>query len=389
MSTIRTAYSPIAAAVAVMIAAPVAAEPTRLSLGELDTVTAGTDGTTPAPNGGAIVGNGSSASLESSGRVSIADAQTDVQAMNFVNSSESAIANGVNVFDGSVDETGSFDDVQYDIEQQNVVNQDQRRLSSLPSYERGANTEIMSSETGSAESSYSSSVTDRVTDLERTVVIDERTTDGGVTSDGAPTLSLSGDIGDSVDVEAEFNYPGAGGGDTLGGVFNGGLDYELSAGSVETSFEGLTLNVELPSLTLNLEAMGCLVLNGDCTIDGTRTESTDEISDHSTLYESEESSSSAETWDNSYAETVNAAFELHNAQAEYIVVDESGIDVTASYLVELSGGAQSGLQALNAVNAAGSAVANGVNVARQSGGELELGGPNYELSQVNHINHSR
>ena len=107
------------------------------------------------------------------------------------------------------------------------------------------------------------------------------------------------------------------------------------------------------------------------------------------LYTSEESTTSAQSWDNSYHEVVNAPFELHDAQAEYIVVDESQIDVTASYLVQLSGGAQSGLRAMNAVNAAGSAVANGVNVARSGGGALELSGPTYELNQVNHISHSR
>lgn len=150
------------------------------------------------------------------------------------------------------------------------------------------------------------------------------------------------------------------------------------------------MDINLPELGLEFDAMGCLAVNGSCTIDGTRTTTSDEISDHSTLYTLEESSSSDKTWDRTFHEVVNAAFELRDAQAEYIVVDESAIDVSAAYLVNLSGGAQSGLRAMNLVNAAGSAVANGVNVASHRTGTLEVsGGPLYSLNQSNVINHSR
>lgn len=79
-------------------------------------------------------------------------------------------------------------------------------------------------------------------------------------------------------------------------------------------------------------------------------------------------------------------FELNSAQAEYIVVNDSRLAVTTNSTLSLSGTAQSNLTAMNAVNATGSAVANGVNVARTG----MLSGVNLlALNQSNVINQSR
>lgn len=107
--------------------APAAAEPNRLNLSELDALTAG-NSNNPAPNGGAIVGNGSNATLKSSGIVEISDnAQADSRARNLVNSSESTVANGVNVFDSRNSGASSLDGAGFDLSQQNLVLQDQRQ----------------------------------------------------------------------------------------------------------------------------------------------------------------------------------------------------------------------------------------------------------------------
>lgn len=378
-----------------------AAAPQPLDTAEMDRITAA-GSTNPAPNGGAIVGNGSSATLESRGEVIIDEAaQNEVRAMNFVNSSESTVANGVNVFDSRDAEAAALEGAQFDLSQSNIITQDQRRLSSLPSYERGANTETIRTNAGSASRSSATSLLDEVVDLERTFTSDAVTTEGSFSNSSAPTLriDLDGDIvlGGSDPIfdadgtyTAEFNAPSTG--NSAGLVFNGGVDFDVDGGdiSIDTGDLGVLVDINLPELGLEFDAMGCLAVNGSCTIDGTRTTTSDEISDHSTLYTLEESSSSDKTWDRTFHEVVNAAFELRDAQAEYIVVDESAIDVSAAYLVNLSGGAQSGLRAMNLVNAAGSAVANGVNVASHRTGTLEVsGGPLYSLNQSNVINHSR
>jgi hypothetical protein len=396
MKRMPVVLSALASAIASFSAS---ADPAPLSLTELDSITAGNwgDNSNPAPNGGAIVGNGSSAVLESTGEVLLSEgAQTDARALNLVNGSESTVANGVNIFDGRTDGSASIDGTEFDISQRNVVEQDQRRLSSLPSYERGANTETITADAGSATSSSAASIYDSVVDIERTTTFEEATTNGGFTASGDPTILITSsglvEIGEDFHVDgeyhAEFNMPSEG--NSLGGTFNGELEFGLAAGEVIVDTEAVDVTVTLPSLDFNFDAMGCLAVNGDCTIDGTRVESSEELSDHSTLYTTDTESASSETWDQSSHETVAAAFVLQDAQAEYIVIDDSQLDVTAGYLVALSGEAQSALRALNAVNAAGSAVANGVNLALHRSGELEIGGgPVYKLSQVNHITHSR
>lgn len=376
------------------------ATPSPLNADALDRITAA--GSNPAPNGGAIVGNGSSANLQSTGEVVISDAsQSEVRALNFVNSSESTVANGVNVFNGGAAATPQTG---YELSQSNVVTQDQRRLSSLPFYNRGANTETLVTDAGSSSNSSTSSVFDQVVNLERQTTTENATTQGDYSLSDAPTfkLELDGDLvlGGSDPVfdgdgsyMVEFNAPSAG--KAVGVVFNGAVDINADAGDVrvDTGDSGIVVDVSLPELDLDFDAMGCVALNGSCSIDGTRLSSIEQISDHSTLYTEESTSSSNATWDRVDHKIVSAPFTLKDAQAEYIVVDESSIDVNAAYLVSLSGGAQSGLRAMNLVNAAGSAVANGVNVATSRGagapGVRGATSSQYSLNQSNIINHSR
>lgn len=380
-----------------VLSSPLLASPTLLTTDVLDTVTAA--GSNPAPNGGAIIGNGSTATLQSSGQVIInSGSQTDVRALNFVNSSESTVANGVNVFDGS---ELSSTQRNVDISQSNLVTQDQRRLSSLPSYERGANTETLITDAGSSAGSSSSSIVDQVTNLEQTTTTESATTQGDFSLSDSPTfkLELNGDLeigsGDPVfdadgSYTVEFNAPSAS--KSVGVVFNGAVDFNADAGdvTVDTGDSGVLVEVNLPELDLNIDAMGCVALNGSCSIDGTRTSVEENITDLSTLYTRDETSSSETTWDRVESEVVNAPFTLEDAQAEYIVVDDSSIDVNAAYLVSLSGGAQSGLRAMNVVNASGSAVANGVNIATSRGAASAVfDGAQYSLNQSNVINHSR
>ena len=381
---------------ALLLVGSAMAAPQELSADQLDWITAGTD-SRPAPNGGAIVGNGSSAELKSTGEVIIENSQLDVRALNIVNSSESTVANGVNIFssqalgdgDGSLSDAVESGGGPYNIQQVNTVAQDQRRLSSLPSYERGANPYSDYSESGTANSTSSNSIFDQVTDLESSLTLDEVSTIGSVVSADAPTLHIDATITDPIsgtdvlDGTVDFNYPAGGGGDKIGGVINGEFNVALLAGEITIDVDPLLITLVLPSLTVDVVAMGCMTFNGDCEIDGANTQKTEEIRDQSTLYTLDESSSSDETWDNSGSESIQAAFELQDAQAEYIVVDDSSINVDAAYLVALSGGAQSGLRAMNVVNAAGSAVANAVNVSVTAGGGIQT------LSQLNTISHSR
>lgn len=62
--------------------------------------------------------------------------------------------------------------------------------------------------------------------------------------------------------------------------------------------------------------------------------------------------------------TVQGATEIASAAGENIAVDGSKITTAKSSSINLSGAAQQNASAINLVNAAGSMVANGVNIAR-------------------------
>ncbi|NIV29238.1 MAG: hypothetical protein GWN58_06925, partial [Anaerolineae bacterium] len=128
-------------------------------------------------------------------------------------------------------------------------------------------------------------------------------------------------------------------------------------GEVEATFDTTqTLTWVLPDLSFSAEGSACAVAMGSCTAQGT------------------DSSTSSGT------RSVRSPFALYGAQAEYIVVDDSSLDAETDYSVLLASNAQQNARALNLVNAAGSVVANAVNVAR-----TPTVGPVLNLNQVNTI----
>jgi hypothetical protein len=142
----------------------------------------------------------------------------------------------------------------------------------------------------------------------------------------------------------------------------------------------------LPELTLEVNGSGCAVAMGSCDAEGTADLSTSEILDQSVMDTEVSSSVGNSEFTESVTETYRSPFEVTNAQAEYIVVDDSSLTVDTSFTLSLSGSAQSSVQAMNVVNAAGSAVADGINIARTSG----LGSEGaMSLQQTNVISHSR
>jgi hypothetical protein len=142
----------------------------------------------------------------------------------------------------------------------------------------------------------------------------------------------------------------------------------------------------LPEITLDLFGSGCGVAMGSCDAGGTADLKTSETIDNSVNDNEATSSVGNSEYTNNLTETNRSPFELNNAQAEYIVVDDSKLDVNTNFTLSLSGSAQNSVIAMNVVNATGSAVANGVNISRTNG--LGNGGA-MNLQQSNYISHSR
>jgi hypothetical protein len=141
-------------------------------------------------------------------------------------------------------------------------------------------------------------------------------------------------------------------------VVDGKVTTTLSAGF------NANLNWNLPKLDLSFDGGICYVEMGSCSAKGSRDSSSSAQSD------------SQET----YSQTVLAPVSIHDAKAEYIVVDGSTLTAKNDYTVFLNGNSQADAKALNLVNAAGSLITNAVNVAR-----TPTVGPVINLNQNNLI----
>jgi hypothetical protein len=300
------------------------ASPVTLSDNALDGVTAGTANQASSA-GGVIVGNSSSADIVKNGVVTIDGAQESARAVNMVTSTDSLVGNGFNLLSGQSEQVGFSKLINN--EQNNNILQDQLQSARVPDYVRSeANVNKTTSEV-----STMSNVGEVVT-IQK-VFGQEIKAGKGVSIAGSLEGKLTGGnitFDNELHTSANIN----GGFDILGDVFNATADATITLDTKQK------LDWTLPDLDLNLKAAGCWVVMGTCKADG--------------------------SFDTTLGTTENtrSPFSLKNAEAEYIVVDESQLNVTSTYGVSLLGGAQKGARAVNLVNASGSTVANGVNIAR-------------------------
>jgi len=361
------------------------AGPVALSDDALGAITAGSAGEMQG-SGGAIVGNNSTGSITQSGIATIdSNAQSGAEALNLVNSSESTVANGVNIWDGDV--SNSIDaaaGANFEVNQSNAVMQEQRRVASVPNYNRPeANEWQVYDESGSSSSTQSAS-----SDVTNVSVVSREIS---TTSSSTGSVDTQSSVGD-LEVQGGRGLAGAGellvdfeGGDAVTLNIGAGLgpDGDVISGEI-------TLTLGLPAFTVDMDGAGCAVIGGSCEATGDATRSEADLDDFSTMSVTDSSSSSSEEYASVGESRYNSAFELSGAQAEYIVVDESELSVDSVYEVILSGEAQSNVRGLNIVNASGSAVANGVNIARTRTADLVAGSGNLlTLNQVNNIVHSK
>ena len=344
----------------------------RLEDRQLDRITAGhTDGGNSAQDrGGAIVAAGSEATISNSGSVSLdGGSQQGARALNLVNAAQSRVANGVNVWDGRMENQTEATELK--VQQGNqVVQQGNSGYASLPGYQRTD---------ANVSSSYSSS------EHSQTSSTDKFTNDSNVdtrqiisTSNGSSSVGDMASPTPNVDLKAGQGISGTGKLDIH--VDAGSVDVGVAAGaSVKTEFEGTLgathsntaqanykadLHWDLPKLDLSFDGGICYVELGTCSAKGSR-----------------ESTSSAEADKQaSYSQVVHAPVAVQDAKAEYIVVDESKLTATTNYSVILKGNSQQDARAFNLINAAGSLIANAVNVAR-----TPTVGPVLNLNQTNLI----
>jgi len=385
------------------------AGPVSLGDGVLDHVTAG--GNEVSGSGGAIVGNSSEATINQTGGVTLeGEAQSGAKGLNLVNSAESTVANGVNVWDI---QNPRRHDGQATVEQSNIIDQEQRRSASMPNYSRpDADTYLQVVHTGSETHNNSLNRNNTVVDVQSITADTSSTSTASVDT----TIKGGGSVGGPTDPQASIDTnvgkggAGAGvldllidGGEAQIGLAVGGS--VLAAPDIVTptanrpneSYGGMVVGdansdfslygrLILPEVEIQLNGAGCGVAMGSCDAGGTAREVTSNTMDNSVMDTEVATSVGNSEYVDNLTETYRSPFELSNAQAEYIVVDDSSLAVNTTFNLTLSGSAQSNANGMNVVNATGSAVADGVNVART--GNLDHSGE-LGLTQSNIISHSR
>ncbi len=390
-------------------------EPVALNDRTMDTVTAGDATSNAVEGGGIVVGYGSgTVANRNTGLDLNGEAQHNAHGLNIVNSTESAVANVVNIWDGSgviatQEESGTDSGVK--INQVNSTTQEQVRSATLSGYVRSEadHTETLSR---LSNESYSSKIVDHhdVTNiLEETSVIITETNgivDTRIKFNLGDKLYVDGHLGQGMAAagHTEINFDG--GSADIALVVNGGIkvgadtdliksaieitgmdlgESKLEAGIYAEAQISVVTQLVLPKLTIVLDGAGCAVAMGSCNASSTTTEITNTKTDNSTLDIMENHQIGQSYFSEVQTSTYRSPFELKSAKAEYIVIDDSTLELNSDVTLELSDSAQRDIKGMNIVNAIGSNVANSTNVAKTA--RFEGRKATLVLNQFNTVNH--
>lgn len=351
----------LSAVVLLTVAGSATAEMRELKNETLNNITAGTDydRDNHAP-GGTVVANGSSATVNENNEVVLDnDAQSAAKGVNVINAAKSLVGHGVNIWDGKfLDSSAALEPT---IDQSNMVVQSAAtRSASVQDYERDANSTELSTLSTTANN------TDTI-DLVSDVMVDTSHTVLGQNVNIGLGVGLAGRVGIDLGV-ANIDVGLAATSDIIIGMkVMGDVDLPWPLGTMTvdgqldmrmiTSGE-FNVNIATPSIEIDAIGAVCYTKLGVCSA------SADDNSTYSTNTTSDES----------FALDIRGALSVDEIHAEYIVIDESTLDLTSGNSIRLATGAQSNLAAVNAVNAVGSLVANGVNISRTAldGGEITM-----------------
>jgi len=335
--------------------------PVELSDSRLESVTAGS-AEVSSPNGGLIVGNTSTALVRNFAEIQLAgEAQKNAKSLNLVNSSDTRIANGVNLW--IVNPAADTQNPIAGFSQMNTFEQ-HRRISIKAGewiYE-GENVTETSIESSSATfigGFFPETVTFTGTALRGELDPDTGAVIGELEpANPKPTEELkigigiafagevSGEIGDThikfsskdrtvVATESEVSIT----------VF--GIKIVLSEDkSTQVVESELVKDVIIEGITIDkAKGVGCIIVRGFCNID--------------------EGSNFSVTSINT-RKVFTPGLPAPDTSAEMIVMGEGGLDLQDDYFVSLTHNAQQNSSAFNLVNGAGGILANGANLSNST-----------------------
>ena len=357
----------------------------------MDQVTAGNTN----EGGGVVVGKSSEAIANRiSGLDLNSEAQKNATGLNIINSAESAVANVVNIWDGSgVTATKENSDTNSElrINQVNNITQEQLRSATISGYVR-SQADYTETLNRSGSVAYASNIVDHhsVTNILEETHESTIFTNAGVNTHFefklGEKIEFSGHLGLGIAAAGHTDITFKGGSADIGLALDGTI---TTAGNNKplTAEGGLVLvtQVELPDMRLIIDGVGCGVAIGSCNADSISFETINTKTDNSTLDRIENHQSGQSSYSEVQASVYRSPFELKSARAEYIVIDDSTIELNSDVTLELSESAQKDAKGMNIVNAIGSTVANGTNLTRTR--SFEGSRSKLVLNQFNTVHH--
>jgi hypothetical protein len=147
----------------------------------------------------------------------------------------------------------------------------------------------------------------------------------------------------------------------------------------------LLVELTLPKMRIEINGAGCGVVMGSCDASSIVNEVTQTRTDNSILDIVENYQIGQSTFSEEHISIYRSSFELESATAEYIIVDDSSLELNSDLTLALSDSAQKEAEGLNIVNAIASNVANATNVSRAS--QFNTRRSTLVLNQFNIVHH--
>ncbi|MBX3705719.1 MAG: hypothetical protein KF911_03715 [Pseudomonadales bacterium] len=299
--------------------------------------------------GGVAVANASEARIENDDSLTLdSDAQSGARGVNIVNTTASLVAQGANVWDAQFAGDAMADMA---VDQSNLVMQSQStRAATLDGYRREANELEVS---GLATTTRNLDTIDLVSEVN----VETNHQLLGQSVNLGLGVGVAGRVGIDVDAASiDFGISASSRFETDVGV-NGTINLPRPFGTMHANGQlistienegAVELSVDTPPISIDAIGSVCYSKLGTCVA----------TADDNSTYQTDI------THDESLHRERHGALDLQGVQAEYVVIDDSSLELVNGRTLTLASGAQSNLAAVNAVNAVGSLVSNGVNVAR-------------------------
>lgn len=379
------------------------AEPVTLHDHEMDSITAGSLGNNTENNGGVITSTHSSSVFNTNTKIVIRDNVQQVsKGINLVNSNNSMVANTMNLWDGNVVSFAPVDtgyQRELEINQVNNINQSLQRNAMMTGYSRPGN-EYTNIEKHSKHEAYLNETADihamsnNYQEMNNTFTSSDSKVNTLTKFSLGNKIHFEGNLGQGVAVAGHANFMLDGGSIEIGTTLGSGIGESTTIGndlgSVSAGFNisasiGLTAKVDLPKMNIVIDGAGCGVVMGSCHALNTVAKFNSINFNQSQLDVIENHRSADNSYSDEHIQVSRSAVSVDKAKADYIVIDDSKLNLDSDISLELAGNAQKDAEGMNIVNAAGSNVANSTNISRAS--QFKTQRSSLVLNQFNTVIH--